>query len=192
MGATQQLYGSFMAPALTAPSVSQELDLGAWDLLRMTPQPTFQILLAKMMGGLARLRIWNVLLGLSLLESAIWFLGIWFSDAPFSLAVLLALTTVVRPFLEILFAGLLGTYFSTWMRSARAALTATYGSLVLFRLLNNLFLWGWLAAILGVSSEVLAFGPGLAGTLAYVLVLIALLAGLRQRVGRMESGLLFA
>ena len=61
-------FGSLMAPALTAPAISMEVDRGTWEVLRATPQSTRAIVVAKLLGALARLRIWPVLFALSLLQ----------------------------------------------------------------------------------------------------------------------------
>jgi hypothetical protein len=141
------IFASLMVPALTAPAISMEQDKGTWDVLRMTPYSTHTILLAKLFGALSRLRIWPVLLVLTLLQGLM--MGCLMTLAGGETAVigwLLGLSTFTRPWLEILFAAFTGMYFSTLVRSATVALASAYTAVILFRLLNSSGLW-----VLGTS-----------------------------------------
>ena len=40
------IYGTIMAPALTAPTISQELNAGTWDMLLVTPFDQSDIIFA--------------------------------------------------------------------------------------------------------------------------------------------------
>lgn len=176
------LFGSLMAPALTAPSISMEVDRGTWDILRMTPQSTPSILLAKLFGALARLRIWPALFALSLLqglmltctisvfggETAAW--GAWSGIA-----------TILRPWLEILFAAFAGMYLSTWVRSATMALAGTYAGVVAFKVFNSSSLWLVILGVLGLSETTLFLGGTVGPAAVYALATAALWLGLVHR-----------
>jgi ABC-type transport system involved in multi-copper enzyme maturation permease subunit len=142
LSAVLTLYGSFMLPALTAPSVSMELDRGTWDILRATPYPDRTILRAKLWGAMGRLRIWWLLLiagGLQGAAAACFFAISAPAEAVW--AAVIGPAVVARPVAEVLFAGCLGFYFSTRIRSAMTALAAAYGGVFVLKLLNNSGVW---------------------------------------------------
>jgi hypothetical protein len=133
------LFGSFMAPAVTAPSISSELSRGTWDILRLTPQSTLSILLAKLFGALSRLPIWRLLGVLTFIQTCLLTLGLLEAAADdgleFFLVILTSFFLLGRPWIEILFAAFLGMYASTWVRSETLALAASYGALILAKII---------------------------------------------------------
>lgn len=133
------LFGSFMAPAATAPLLSAEMSQGTWDILRLTPQSTRSILLAKLFGGLARLPIWTILGVFTLVQTCIFTFGLLTAAADNGLEFFLVIWTgfflLVRPWLEILFAAFLGMYSSTWIPTPALALATSYGALLLMKLI---------------------------------------------------------
>ncbi|WP_420629605.1 ABC transporter permease [Candidatus Leptofilum sp.] len=137
------IYGSFMAPALTAPTISMEVNRGTWDILRLTPHATSSILLAKLFGGLARLNIWKVMLVLSFFQALMLLLVITVvpSEATAVSSLLIGLGAWLRPWVEVLFAAFIGMYLSTWARSSTFALAASYVSVVLMKLFNSSLIW---------------------------------------------------
>ncbi|MFQ5436713.1 MAG: ABC transporter permease [Anaerolineae bacterium] len=142
------MFGSFMAPALTAPSISMEVDKGTWEMLRVTPLSARSIVLAKLFGGLSRLRIlWPTLFAVSLLQGVIWVCSLTMMGGRLALfGAALGVSATVRPWLEVLFAGIAGMVASTRVKSATMALVATYTAVVLMKLINSSLLW------YGVSS----------------------------------------
>jgi hypothetical protein len=140
-----------MAPALTATTIGREIEQGNWDILRLTPQSIWSIVGAKLLGGLARLRIWPLLLLLSAVQGAAFGgayllspVGVtWLWAAP------MGLMTFLRPSLEIFLAGLLGLTVSIWVRSAIIALTTTYGLLALFKV--GVWALNWLTLTAGLA-----------------------------------------
>jgi len=177
--------GVFMAPALTATSLGREIDQGNWDILRLTPQPVRLIVAAKLLGALARLRLWPLLWLLSLLQALALGAGFllagslynWFWVIP------VTLSSLLRPSLEIFWAGLLGMTVSLWVRSAIMALATTYGLIILFRTAVWLMSWLLLSLTVELLGDYGALWPFLLPTAAYLLasaLLIAVLAyGLR-------------
>ena len=140
--AVLSLYGSIMLPALTAPSVSLELDRGTWDILRVAPYSDQTILSAKLLGALGRLRIWWLLLIVGLIQglaAACFFSFSVPGEAVWALAI--GPAVVARPLVEVLFAGCLGFYLSTRIRSATTALAAAYGGVFVLKLLNSSGTW---------------------------------------------------
>lgn len=181
------LFGAFMAPALTAPTISLELDRGTWDVLRTTPLSTRSILLAKLFGALARLRIWRLLFALSLFQGLLAVGTLLLSSADLAgWAWLLGLAAAIRPWLEILFAALTGMFVSTWVRSAVVALAAAYTAVVLFRLLNNSITWLVLSGVVGSDNTAAVAGMSLGPTAVYAIVTGALWFGLLRRANTME------
>lgn len=176
------IFGSLMAPAITAPSISMELDRGSWDLLRVVPQSTGAILLAKLLGGLARLRIWWILLILSLFQGVVFMFSTFMAVEELRIwSAFLGLTAVFRPWLEILFAAFTGMFVSTWVRSAPTALIGSYGIILGFRLLNTSLAWFLVVTSLGVN-ETAAFGLSTAGPiLMYTLSLPIMAWGIYKR-----------
>lgn len=143
------LFGSLMLPALTAPSVSHEVTTGTWEILCVTPISRRQIVLAKMFGALARLRLlWIGLFALSLFQGAVMMCSVTLTAPTLALwGWLLGLNVIIRPWLELFFAALAGMLSSLWVRSAVMALVASYTAVLLGKLLNNSLLWllmaGW-------------------------------------------------
>jgi ABC-type transport system involved in multi-copper enzyme maturation permease subunit len=181
------MFGSLMAPALTAPAVSMEMDRGTWEILRVTPQSTGSILLAKMFGALARLRIWPVLFALSLLQGSLiaCVMTLSGSGAPGLLGPLIGLAAAVRPWLEILFAGTAGMYVSTRARSATLALVASYTAVVMMKLFNSSSLWIGVFGLLDQEETMLLAGS-VGPVLVYAFIIAGLLFGLSQQANRLS------
>ncbi len=182
------LYGTFMAPALTAPLVSMEMNRSTWDILRVTPQSTQSILLAKLFGSLARLRIWWVLFGLSIVQGLVITCG--FSLAGDSMAIwgwLMGLATALRPWVEIVFAAFIGMYLSTVVKSATISLVGAYTAVLFFKLFNNSLLWAGvftLSAWEDASTVFSSVGP----TAVYSLGIAILWFGINRQAVKMGSG----
>ncbi len=184
LGSALSLYGSMMVPSLTAPAISLEIDQGSWDILRVIPQPTSSILIAKLLGALARLRIWPVLFLLSLLQGLI--IACSVSVAGGSMAIwgpLLGIMTVARPWLEIFFAALAGMVISTAVRSATISLVASYGAVIMLRLFNSSSLWMGLTSLLGQDTAIPIAGTA-GPVVVYTLIIIGLWLTLIQRADR--------
>lgn len=184
LGSALSLYGSLMVPALTAPAISLEIDQGSWDILRVIPQPTSAILIAKLMGALARLRIWPALFLLSLLQGLI--MACSFSVAGGSTAIwgpVLGMTTVARPWLEIFFAALAGMVISTTVRSATMSLVASYGAVIMMRIFNSSSLWMGLASLFDVDGAIPIAGS-LGPVITYTLIIIGLWLALLRKADR--------
>lgn len=187
------LFGTFMAPALTAPSISLEIDRGSWDLLRLTPQSTRSILLAKLFGSLARLRIWPLLSVLSVFQGLL-IIGFSFFGGAASNSdlgqwgIVLGVAMSVRPWIQIFFAAVLGMFISTWVRSSTMALVGSYSGIVIVRLFNNLGTWAAVGTVVGTalgSVENGAIIGGLVGPLfGYAVLIIGLLFGISWRANR--------
>lgn len=176
------IFGSLMAPALTAPSISMEIDRGTWDILRMTPQSTPSILLAKLFGALARLRIWPLLFALSLLQGLM--LGCLmavFGGETALWGTLVGSAAVLRPWLEVLFAAFAGMYISTWARSATTALAGSYSGVVAFKVVNSSVLWLAVLGLWGAGETALLLGGTVGPTAVYGLGTAALWVGLVRR-----------
>ncbi|MEM9775920.1 MAG: hypothetical protein AAF902_15190, partial [Chloroflexota bacterium] len=118
--------GIIIAPALTAPAVVEEVNRGSWEILRLTPLPTLHIIWAKLLGGMSRLRIWWALIipsvnsgiGTGIGTSALMYETTGRIAVGWGLLTMIA--AVLRPLLEIGFAGLAGLTISLWTASARA------------------------------------------------------------------------
>lgn len=179
--------GVVMAPAVTAPSISLEVQQGTWDVLRLTPQSTTTILMAKLFGGLARLRIWPFLLGLSVLQAVV-FAGGGLLIGNMMMAGLLGLASLIRPWLEILFAGLLGMVLSTRLRSATLALAATYGCIILFKVMSGTLTWmlGLFSANFAFDFLAISMGPVLLYFLATAGLFLAL-TGRADKIGYVRN-----
>lgn len=176
-------FGVMMAPALTAPSISLELSRGTWDLLRLTPQSTSKIVLAKMLGALARLPIWRVMAVLSVLQATVLFCGMALIQAS-PAGFLLALSLVLRPWAEILFAGVLGMVCSGWLRSATLALAAAYGGVLSLKLANGFFAWLSLGLLFESDVWSLASAAGLGPVVLYVVLAAVLFSALIRRADK--------
>jgi hypothetical protein len=137
------LFASFMAPALTAPAISLEKLHGTWDILRMTPQSTRSILMAKLFGALARLRIWPLLLLLTLFQGVVVAcITVIVAQSGLLPALSIGGALVTRPWLEITFAAFTGMYLSTVINSATTALAGSYAIILATKLFNNNTTWG--------------------------------------------------
>jgi hypothetical protein len=182
-----------LVPALTAPSISEEMKQGTWDILRLTPQPMSDILLAKVFGGLGRLKIWWPMLIVSLLQMAGGVLGIVTMQAFESTGgnllavILLAVAVVTRPWLEVLCVALIGINFSAGAGSARTALVGSYAVILFLRLFIYL---GSLMAGLYINqlgSSALSLSNGLS-TGIYFFLAIGLLFLLYWQAKRLSFG----
>lgn len=186
------LFGLFMAPALTAPTISMERDRGTWDILRSTPLATRSIILAKLLGALARLRIWPILFALSLLQgllltcSTLFALGTDGGNSAALSGVVVGLTSAIRPWLEILFAASVGMLASTLVKSATTALAASYTAVILTKLFNSSLIWLGIGNLVG-ADEIFSFAlSGLGPTAVYVVAIVGLFVGLLRQADRLS------
>ncbi len=183
------LFGSLMAPALLATSISYERMTGSWDILRVTPLSQRQLVLAKLLGGLARLRLlWVALLGLSLFQGLVMGCSIMItSPQAAGWGWLLGLSTAVRPWLELLFAALTGMWNGIWIRSAVLALVASLTAVFLFKLLNSSLLWMLVVSRFTAGLPMVAYSVALP-TASYALAVLLAGATLLLRVERIDIG----
>ena len=180
-------FGVLMAPAVTAPTISLERSRGTWDMLRVTPIPDRDILLAKLFGGLARLRIWRLLLALSLLQGLIIAFGVGMASGGLALTgAAVGLTTIIRPWLEVGFAAFAGMFISMWVRSATMALSASYIAVVVMKLFNGSLTW---TAVLGLfnQDEAILWASSVGPTAVYALAVAMLWWGIGWRAERMSE-----
>lgn len=182
------IYGSFMVPALTAPAVSMEVDRGTWDILRLTPYSAAGILLAKLFGALSRLRIWKAMLILSAFQGFVMVCMVTAFVGQFGAAVLMmGLGTVLRPWLEILFAAFTGMFISTLVRSSTYALAGSYVSLVLMKIFNSSLIWLGIWGAIGID-EILSVGGGmLSPALIYGTAVCLLWWGIMRRASKVSN-----
>jgi hypothetical protein len=186
------LFGMFMAPALTAPTISMELDRGTWDILRATPLTTRSIILAKLFGALARLRIWPLLFALSLLQGLLLTCSLVFalSTEPGGSAalggIIVGVTAAIRPWLEILFAAFVGMVASTLVKSATTALAASYTAVALTKLFNSSLVWMGIASLFDQSDVFPFMLSGLGPTAVYVVAIVGLWVGLLRQADRLS------
>lgn len=174
------LYGSIMLPALTAPAISHELDRGTWDILRVAPYSDRTILSAKLFGALGRLRIWWLLLIAGLIQglaATCLFAVSAPDDALWALVIGPAVT--LRPLVEVLFAGCLGFYLSTRLRSATTALAATYAGVFTLKLLNSSGAWTLIGRGLALDES----GQFIVGVVVPAAVYGLLILILLQQIG---------
>lgn len=185
---TLTLFGAFMAPALTAPLISLEISQGTWDVLRTTPIPLNTILLAKLFGALSRLRLfWWLLFTVSLFYGLLTACSLSLTAEPYALwGWALGLATVIRPWVEVVCAALLGMYLSTWIRSATIALASSYGSLVALKLVNNMGVWILVTTQMNLAEQSVWSGT-LGPTAVYTLLLLFLFIALRRRARTLEG-----
>ncbi|MCA9933132.1 MAG: hypothetical protein H6662_10625 [Ardenticatenaceae bacterium] len=181
------LFGMLMVPALIAPSISLERTQGTWDILRMTPLSQRQLVLAKMLGALARLRLlWWMLFVVSLFQGMIMACSMTLASPAYALwGWLLGLGTVVRPWLEIIFAALVGMWSSLGLRSAMMALVISYTAVLLLKLLNNSAVWALIFNALHRTDMILLTStllPTAVYTLAILITAAALFVKLEDRV----------
>lgn len=183
------LYAQFMAPALTAPSISLERANGAWDILRVTPISMQHILLAKLFGGLARLRVWPLLFALSLLHGAIMALSVTaFGGEQAVWGWLLGLFTAVRPWSEVIFAAFVGMFMSTVVQSAMIALVGAYSVIALVKLFNSSALWLAALLLLNPNSSNNLLPTTLGPVLVYGLLITAVWLGIVQQAKKLSYG----
>lgn len=170
-------------PTLTTPLVSTEMEQGTWEILRLTPQPMLDLLVAKMLGALARLKwLWVLLLIGTFLQVAGGALGILgiVAIVPEDLTeqvnmsvllILLSILLVTRPWAEIAFIAVLGLVISTIVRSTRLGLATCYIILFIVRTLNGNFVWGIIAILVGeaLNSESLFAIVSLTPSMIYLL-----------------------
>jgi len=177
------LFGMLMVPALTAPSVSLERTQGTWEILRMTPLSAKQLVLAKMFGALARLRLyWWMLFVLSMFQGLVMACSTTLASPRYALwGWLFGLGTVVRPWLEILFAALVGMWSSLGLRSAMMALVGSYTAVLLFKFLNNGVVWVALAGLFQLDEAAVILGT-LLPTAVYILAILITTAALFRRI----------
>lgn len=188
--------GLIISPALTAPSVVEEVQRGSWDILRLTPMPTMHLIMAKFFGGLSRLKIWKALLILSVIyaagtgigSSALLYQQSGLTSLLFGL--LAGLMTLLKPWLEIGFAGLSGLTLSLWTSSARAALIGSYALVLFFRIvLGNVVMWATVAGLFSFGFEESAFALGsLSLVLLYLIAGLVLFALMRRRALILDKG----
>lgn len=182
------IYGSFMAPALTAPTITMEKDRGTWDILRLTPHTTSGILLAKLFGGLARLPIWKVMLVLSVFQALMLLLVISIvpSDATAVSGLLIGLGAWLRPWVEVLFAAFIGMYLSTWARSSIFALAGSYVSVVLMKLFNSSLIWLAIWNLFNADSLLSVGGSMFSPTAVYGTAVLFLWWGIVRQANKLS------
>ncbi|HSH05225.1 MAG TPA: hypothetical protein VLL52_22105 [Anaerolineae bacterium] len=184
------LNATILAPVLTAPTISHEINRGTWDILRLTPQPTFFIVIAKLIGSLGRLSFMTTLLLINIFEAIIMSLIGFFISSPtitITIGIIFGATSIIfRPFLEILFIALIGLILSTFLRSANTAIATSYILWICFKLANNIILWS------GIFYDVLptpSYFLSLTFTSTnYLIIIIILLAILYWRSYRLDTG----
>lgn len=182
------IYGSFMAPALTAPTISMEVDRGTWDILRLTPHSTANILLAKLFGGLARLHIWRVMLVLSAFQATMLFCILSVTAQATAVSgFLIGLGALIRPWVEVLFAAFVGMYLSTWVKSARLALAGSYVSVVLLKIFSNSAIWLGIWTLLGVDEGTMLTGSILSPAVVYGTAVLLLWWGIVRQARKLSN-----
>lgn len=151
--------GLISAPAMTAPAVVEEVQRGSWDILRLTPMPVHEIVIAKLLGGLSHLKIWIPLLVISLIQIVLLLLGLTASVAsslsldsvlPFLMG---SASLLLRPWLEIIFAGFIGITISLWAATTRGALISSYAIILIVKI----FLSNIVALVVGISLSEIGF-----------------------------------
>ncbi len=188
-------YGVIMAPALTAPAISLEINAGTWDTIRTTPHTDLSIVLAKFLGAMSRLHIWPTLVAVSLLQGTILFISTLIATVSTTepglrvgVALLVGASSALRPWVEVMFAGILGMYLSTYIRSTSLALAASYSGLLFVHLFNNSPLWGTTTGVFTDQSSfsyVLALvGP----PLVYLILNVSLSVALMRRARSLVDG----
>ena len=182
------IYGSFMAPALTAPTISMEVDRGTWEILRLTPHSTASILLAKLLGGLARLPIWKLMLALSGFQALMLFCLLSFVAGGTAVSgFFIGLGALIRPWVEVLFAAFIGMYLSTWVRSATYALAGSYVIVVLMKLFSNSAVWLGIWTLLGVDDGGMLTGSILSPAIVYGTAVLLLWWGIVRQANKLSS-----
>ncbi len=182
------IYGSFMAPALTAPTISMEVVRGTWDILRLTPHSTANILLAKLFGGLARLRIWKVMLLLSAFQALMLFCVLSFVSGGTAVSgFFIGLGALIRPWVEVLFAAFIGMYFSTWVKSAQLALAGSYVIVVLMKLFSNSAIWLGIWRLIGIDDGGSLTGSILTPAIVYGTAVLFLWWGIVRQAKKLSN-----
>lgn len=183
------IFGSFMAPALTAPAISLEKVRGTWDILRMTPQSTRSILMAKLFGALARLRIWPVMLLLTFFQGLIVScIAIVVAESGFGSALSIGIALMSRPWLEIIFAAFMGMFLSTSVKSATVALASSYGAIILMKLINSSALWGIIVMSLMESEPSVPLMIAFSGpAMTYILGIGLLWFGIQRQAQQLNE-----
>jgi hypothetical protein len=181
------LFASFMAPALTAPTISLEKINGTWDILRMTPQSTHSILMAKLFGALARLRIWPLLFLLTIFQGlVVAFVTIILAQGGIITALGIGGALLTRPWLEIIFAAFTGMYLSTVINSATSALAGSYAIILAIKLFNSNAIWGLLLLFNAESGTPgLLAAANIGPVLIYVLLIGALWYGIMNQAEKL-------
>lgn len=188
--------GIIIAPALTAPAVVEEVKRGSWDILRLTPLPTLHIIWAKMLGGLSRLKIWWALIIFSIIYGIGTGIGtstlIYETTGRIAIGwgVVTVIAAVLRPLLEIGFAGLAGLTISLWTASARAALIGTYSLVALSKIIfSTAAFWGGAGLMMAFSQEAAAFSMGsVAVDIMYIIFCTILFFLLKKRAKAFDTG----
>lgn len=193
---TLSLIGTMLAPALTAPTVSREISMGTWDTLNVIPQSSASILWAKFMGALARLRlVWVGLLAASILQTLLLACTAMVATATIdeatSMLLLSNLVGVVlgglRPWLEVLFAACIGLYLSTRLATMTSALAASYGAIVIMRIVASSLLWGGAGLAFNWSRSGVLLLSSILPTLVYMLAVIALIWATSRRAALVSA-----
>lgn len=181
------IYGSFMAPALTAPTISMEKDRGTWDILRLTPHSTASILLAKLFGGLSRLRIWRVMALLSVFQALMLFCVLSFVGGGTAVSgFFIGLGALIRPWVEVLFAAFIGMYLSTWVRSSTYALAGSYTIVVLMKVFSNSGIWLGIWSLLGTNDSGMLTGSILSPAIVYGTAVLFLWWGIVRQANKLS------
>ncbi|MCP4416550.1 MAG: ABC transporter permease subunit [Chloroflexi bacterium] len=182
------IYGSFMAPALTAPAVSMERDRGTWDILRLTPHSSATILLAKLFGSLNRLRIWKVMLVLSAFQGFIMVCALSGFVGKFGMPMLLmGLGTALRPWVEVLFAAFVGMFLSTMVRSSAYALAGSYVSVVLMKIVNGSLIWLGIWNLFDVDELMALGGSAISPVIFYATAVFLLWWGIVRQANKLSN-----
>lgn len=181
------IYGSFMAPALTAPTISMEVSRGTWDILRLTPHSTPAILLAKLFGGLARLPIWKVMVLLSGFQGLMLFCVMSFVAGGTAVSGLfIGLGALIRPWVEVLFAAFIGMYLSTWLRSSTYALAGSYTLVVLMKLFSNSAVWLGIWSLFDLEQGSTLAGSVLSPAILYGTAVLLLWWGIVRQANKLS------
>lgn len=145
----------WIAPALTAPAIARERELGTFDLLRTTLLTEHAIVLGKL-GGCA-VWLWPGLLALAFLTPfrLVWTFGGVTGGLP-GLAlldllevqaferslwvwlVLAGVTGLLKPWGDLVFQAAIGLFISVLTRSRKGALVITYGTILAVRVVLGL------------------------------------------------------
>lgn len=150
--------GIYLAPAVTVPSLGMERQQRSWELLRLTPFSTSQIIMAKLLGSLKRLRIWPILLVLCFFQALI-FGGALLANGEVVAGLLAGVALLFRPGLDIFFAGLVGVYLAMWIKSIPSALAMAYGMVIVVKIASSILtalVAGLLALVVNSSALVFA------------------------------------